>query len=273
MGSGSSRLYNISLDTLPETILDPKYEEDLKKYQIQILETVIKTPETLSPGDSVNVKFPDGWSMKCFETGSVCEIDFFDHSRVPRLCICANLVNYDTWVKIRFYSDQEIEEKKTMCDEKKRIREEKEMIQKAYEQFVKDNFVRKWSPETDTIVYFFRDGTHQARDAYHGLHKDQDYLDAVVEFSEHQLIGFCSQDQVEKKILDLMDLMETHGSNMIFPKDHQIVSQRLDRGMENLHRFEQTHLFQHDPNLSVETGYYERALFSPKESIEKKKFW
>jgi len=144
------------------------------------------------------------------------------------------------------------------------------MIQKAYDEYVKENFVRKWSPENDTIVYLFRDGTHQATGVFHGMHKDQMYLDAVVEFSEHQLIGFCPRDQVEKKILDLM---ETHGSDGFFPKDHRIVSQRLDRGMENLHRFEQTHMFQHDPNLSVETGYYEKSLFSPKESIEVKKFW
>lgn len=251
--------YSPSLDTLPETIQDPQYSDFLKKYKIQVLNPN-PIQDSLNCQRSVTVKFPDGWTIH--EAGSdgssIVEFDFLDETRVARLNIRAKLVSYDFWARIHFYSDQEIEEKKKKSEDKKNF-------EKIYNTYLKNNFAKEWSMMDDTIVYYFKDGTRFANEYFRGYPKDERYYASVVEMSSHKLIGFCNQNDLETKI----KFFQNHETR--YPQ-YQIVSHRLDSGMENLHRFEISHMFGYDPNMK-DNGYFDDYLFRQKESKYQKKIW
>lgn len=251
-----SRLYSMEMELLPNNILDLKYQEYLTKYNI------ICEPSD-APYDGrvqVRVKFPTGWTSKSGDGSTLDYLEFFDSAGIPRFYIRAKLQSYDFYVSIHFYSDEESESK----DKENKIHLVKE--QEAND-FLETNFTQEWSETNNTIVYWCFSGYERACSYFAGYPHDQQFEDGVMEFSRHKLVGFCRHNDTEINIEKYRQIKPHNDGN-------QLLSQQLDLGMKNLHRFEISHMFGYDPNLtSGKNSMYDSSLHQQVKSKFKIKKW
>lgn len=254
---GLLSLYVITLTQFPETIRH--HTADLSRLGVKLYllpHEFHKPSSAYTARNSVRVKFPLGWVLKERDDGSCLEVlDFIDSEGDVRITIRAKLAPYECYTQIHFYTNPEIiaaREEQILADQYKGI----------VDTYINDNFARKWSHENNTIIYFFKDGQKRAKE-YYGMQRDRYYEDAVYEFSEHVLIGFCWRGDRETKIAGLTDVItQYHYKHIGVITSKTLVTNRVFSPPISLHRYEALHMFgcdtikEHDGRRYVQVCTY-----------------
>lgn len=185
-------LYTISLQRLPETILDHK--EKLTElgitWDLADLKADAGENKCYSCSSSVKVKFPAGWTLRPLELSNLPEpsaygettYEFFDEKRDLRLTIIASLFRVYCRAEFIFWTPQLLEEKRAND-------------QLKVERFIIENFNQFWTRTDRTLVFFYVPLTK----------RDSFFLDRFPK-KEHW-IGFCEPAESHRKMSTLTRLI------------------------------------------------------------------
>ena len=111
----------------------------------------------------------------------------------------------------------------------------------------------KWSEQTMYIVYYYRNGESRARQFAGSRCTD----DMIIEFSKHKIIGFISDINKFEQFENIVRKYPKYFEERSY--DERVVVRKLPNGLNNLHRFERSHLF--DEQCDYYTYRQQKTLF------------